>query len=322
LAWYLGDFWVYVIRTVDATAANAKLNKVFAFSQPGEHSLRGLLGVGRDLIHWGHSEDIIGGWVLRTHDTTTVAPPDGQRDALTDTQPTAAQENSGRVKKRRKYNRGSVLAVGIPTLLTLVALVFSQLWIAGLPSTYAAKSAVAFSPKVTANGSIPGSENVSLQASQYVVFLEQAQTVGAAANQSGLTSDALAGGAVEAAIVPGTATLSIAVTAQDPTQAAAAANSFAAQILLRAKTDTILTSAQIAAAVPPSNPSGPAGTILTVVSAAVSILLGLAALLVSLTWLRLLRTRPKGQRLPDWLSFTESGKASDRTKTDETGQRT
>ena len=112
----------------------------------------------------------------------------------------------------------------------------------------------------------------------------------------------LSSGATTSVIVPGTATLSISVSAGDPKQAAAAANSFASQIMVRAKNDPVLTAEQIVTAVPPTTPSGPARTILSVVAAVASLLLGLAMLMVGLATLRFLRTHPKGERLPAWLS--------------------
>lgn len=197
--------------------------------------------------------------------------------------------------------RGNALVLSIPTAITLIILVVSQAWIAGLPDEYTATSAVAFTPKITQNGSVPGSEVVNLGASKYLSVLESEATMAAVATAAGVSVTDLES-ATDAVIVPGTATLSISVSGSDPTQVSLAANANAAQVLTRAKGDTIVVADQVAQAVPPTIPSGPARTVLSVLTAAMAIVIGTVALVIGLTILRYFRTKPREEWVPAWLS--------------------
>lgn len=205
----------------------------------------------------------------------------------------------------RRQNR---VVVAIPTLVAIIGILLSQVWIAGLANEYTANAALAFAPKPSSSGAMPGSESLAVQAAKYIVFLDAGPTIRTASDASGIPSSDLERGGLGATIIPGTATLMISVTAPDPDQAARAANSFADQVVNRAKGDSILTVDPIVMATPPNSPSGPPRTILGAVGLFVSLVVALVILLAELAVLRLVRSAPPGRRLPAWWS---SGRAED-----------
>ena len=203
--------------------------------------------------------------------------------------------------RRRKKRRlgGTILALGLPMVLTAALLMASLKWIDQLPTEYTATSSVAFSAKANDRGLFAGGEAVANGAGKFVVFVDSEQTINVVASTSGMTADELKSTA--AVVVPGTATLSISVTDGSASRASIAANAFAAQVLLKARDDTAIVAEQFIPAVPPQLPSGPQTILLTAVAGLISLLLGTVALILCLALLRFTRTRPRGSRLPDWM---------------------
>lgn len=215
-----------------------------------------------------------------------------------------AQPRSAAASRLRRQNR---VVVAIPALVAIIGIVLSQMWIAGLANEYTSSAALAFAPKPSSSGAVPGSESLAVQAAKYIVFLDAEPTIQTASNASGIPSSELEQGGLGATIIPGTATLMISVTASSPDQAAMAANSFADQVVDRAKGDSILTVDPIVRATAPDNPSGPPRAVLGAAGLFLSLVTAVVILVAELAVLRLLRSTPPGRRLPAWWSSSRTG---------------
>lgn len=214
-------------------------------------------------------------------------------------------EGKGAASAARRLKVWLRVVIAIAVVVTMAGIAAGQVWIGGLPNTYTSSVSIAFAPKPTASGGLPGSESLTLQAAKYQIFLDSAGPATVAAAASGIPETSMAG-AIGAEISPGTATLRVAVTWTDPSQATIAARSLGDQVMAKAKSDPVLTAELIAPAAEPTKPSGPARTIMTAFTVIVSVVVGFALLLLGGSILHYLSVTPKGRRLPTWLRIETS----------------
>ncbi len=217
------------------------------------------------------------------------------------------------MERHRAEHRRSIvvtLALIIPAVAAVLVFLAGTFWVTKLPAQYTSRATVIFSPKVSANGAIPGSEAVILAANNDLGFIKAESTVREVAAVAGVDSQELAAGTA-AEVLTGTATMDIDVTTSSPETAAKAATAYGDRLITERANDPLVAVRQVGAAAVPTAPSGPARTILTVIVAALAALVGL--ILLSL-WVWFSRIRSRGGLraiMGGWLSPKGTSRPAD-----------
>jgi capsular exopolysaccharide synthesis family protein len=201
-----------------------------------------------------------------------------------------AQQLGGLPELVDALRRRWLLALLIAVPMFAGAVVYAQ----SLPDTYQAEAVVAFTPKADVN---IGGDTIRIVLPKYVAAVTSARTVRRVASDTGLSAHTL-GGAVDASIPADTTNLVIRVELEDPTDAARAATGLAAEVLVNASTDQLLTADVVSPATVPRNPSGPRRKLIDAVGLLLAVLFGvLAAFLVE-------RGSPRIRRAEDVVKLT------------------
>lgn len=162
-----------------------------------------------------------------------------------------------------------LLLVAVPVLGVVTAYAETR------PPVYTAETTLSFTPRL---GSSVGADVVRLVLPRYVAYLAAPTTVRRVAGGTDLPAGVV-GGALDASVQTDTANLTITVKLGSPEQAADVANSFADAALVYARGDELLDAQLVAAAVPPSTPSGPPRRLLEAAGLVAALVLGVAAAL-------------------------------------------
>lgn len=168
------------------------------------------------------------------------------------------------------------LAVLIPTVIGIVFFVLATAYVVQMPATYKSTTSLVFSPKPAKSGTLPSPETVVLAANNTLSVVTAPETFTAVAAQTGIPMKELES-ATSATVVPGTATVTIAVELLSSRDAAEVANALGSVVTDEVQGSPAVTVQLVSSAFPTLEPSGPPRKILTAVAGATSALLGLVA---------------------------------------------
>ena len=194
-----------------------------------------------------------------------------------------------------------VFAVAIPTVIGVGAMVVLSGIIWNLAPVYAAKATVVFGPKASRSGAIPGPDSVVLVANNSLTFVTAPETLTEVARRTGVPVQEVES-AVDATIIPGTATVSIDAEMESPTLAAEVVNDLAEQLAAAVEDSPAAAVGGLNRAIPNQEPSGPPRTLLTGVAALFSVVLALLAFGVVVGLLRLSQAGGLRAQVGRWLA--------------------